>query len=170
MPRHERERLRRSRVHPLHIVHVADHRALPGRVRQQAQDGQADREAVRSGAVPEAERGAERGALRPGQSFDPVQERCAQLMQPGEDEVRLRLHARGPHDPASPGGLDQVVQQRGLAGSRLAVDDQRPAVPGPDAGHQAVQRLALVTAATQSVLRCPTGGVHVLLTPSLRLP
>ena len=157
MARHERERLRRGPIQPLRIVHDADERALPGHLRQQAQDGQADREAIRSVPAPQAERGPERVVLRLGQPLEPVEERRAQLMQPGEGEVHLRLHARRLRHPAAPGVLSQVVKQCGHACPCLAAHDQRPAVPRPDAGHQLVQRLTLAAPAAQPELRYVTG-------------
>jgi hypothetical protein len=62
----------RSPIEPLRIVHDADQRLLPGHIRQQAQDRQADREAIRSVTIPEAERGAQGGALRIWKALDPV--------------------------------------------------------------------------------------------------
>ena len=64
--RHERQRLRRRAVEPLRIVDDADQRPLLRRVGQQAQDRQADEEAIRGVALAQTERGAERLALRPG--------------------------------------------------------------------------------------------------------
>ena len=99
--RHERERLRRRRVEPLRVVDDADQRPLLRRVGQQAQDRQPDEEPVRRVAVAQAERRAERIALRAGQALEPVHERRAQLLQPGERELHLRLDARRADDVAA---------------------------------------------------------------------
>ena len=114
--RHECERLRRGPIEPVRIVHDADQRSLPGHLRQQAQHGQAHREAIRRGPVPQAERRGERVALRTGQTLEPVQERCAQLMQRSERELHLGLNARRSRETTSRRALQQVFQQRGLAG------------------------------------------------------
>ena len=62
--RHEREHLRRGAIEPLFIIHQADQRPLLGRLRKQAQDGQADQEAIRRGPAAHAECRQQRIALR----------------------------------------------------------------------------------------------------------
>ena len=73
MARHERERLRRGPVQPLRIVDDADKRTLSGYLRQQAQDGQADRE--RSGASPPRRLNAVPSALRCGSGSRSIRSR-----------------------------------------------------------------------------------------------
>ena len=65
-PRHERQRLRGGPIEPLRVVDQADERLLLGHLGQQAQDRQADEEAVRGVAVlqPERRRAARRAAGR----------------------------------------------------------------------------------------------------------
>ena len=92
--RHERERLRRRPVEPLRIVHDADQRPVLRRVGQQAQGRQADEEPIRGVAVTQPERRAQRVALRAGKALEAIHERRAELMQPGERELHLRLDAR----------------------------------------------------------------------------
>ena len=55
-PRHERQRLRRGPIEPLHIVDQAHERLRLGRLGQQAQDRQGDEEAIRGSAVLQPER------------------------------------------------------------------------------------------------------------------
>ena len=62
--RHERERLRGHPVEPLRVVDDAHERLLLGGVGQQAQDGQPDEEALRRRPGAQAERRAQRVALR----------------------------------------------------------------------------------------------------------
>ena len=62
----------------------ADQRPLPGHLRQQAQHGQADQEALRCRPGTEAERGTQRITLRNRQLIEVIQHRRAQLMHPGE--------------------------------------------------------------------------------------
>ena len=89
----------------------------------------------RSGACPcaQAERGAQRVALRRREALEPVEHRRAQLMQPGERELHLRLDARRSRDRGTQTRARQVVQQRGLADPGLAAQDQHPALTGPHA-------------------------------------
>jgi len=131
MARHERERLRRGPIEPVRIVYDADQRSLPGHLRQQAQDGQAHREAIWRVPVPQVKRRGQRVALRPGKALEPVQERCAQLVQPSEREFHLGLDARRSRDATSRRALQQVFQQRGLADSCLTAQDQHLALPHP---------------------------------------
>ena len=49
-------------------------------------------------------------------------------MQAGEGQLHLRLHARRADDPAALRPPGQVVEQRGLARARLAVQHQHPAL------------------------------------------
>ena len=158
--RHKRERLRRGRVEPLCIVYDADQRPLLGHVRQQAHDGQAD--ARSDPAVPalQAERRAHRVALRTGKAFEPIKERRAELMQPGERELCLRLRARRPRDVMTTRAFQQVSQQRGLAGPCLATQDQRLAMTRSHVRHQPIQCLALTSPATNTALGCPCGEQH----------
>ena len=154
---HERQRPGRGPVQPLRIIHHADQRPFPGHIRHQAQGGQADREAIRAVPVSEAERCAQRVALRTRKAPEPVQERRAQLMQSGERHLDLRLSTRGPDDAATGRALHQVFQQRSLAGSRLAAEDQDPALTHPHVRYQPVQCLALGAPAMQSAARWLTG-------------
>jgi hypothetical protein len=85
----EGERLGRCLVQPLTVVHDADERLLPGRLRQQAQHGQADEEAIGGRPLPQAEGGAERVRLRPGQVLEMTEHRQAQLLEARERQLHL---------------------------------------------------------------------------------
>ncbi len=147
--RHERQCLRRRAVKPLRVIDQAHHRPLRRRLSQQAEGGQPDQEPVRRRARAHAERGPQRLQLRTRQHAQPVQQRRAQLMQPGERQLHLRLHARHPQHPA-PGRLPgQVLQQRRLAHPRLAVHHQHPALTGTHRLDQPVQHAALGTPVRQ---------------------
>ncbi len=63
-PRHERERLDGHPVKPLRVVDDADERLVLGHVGQQAEDGQADQEAIRRRTCAHAERDVQRVTLR----------------------------------------------------------------------------------------------------------
>jgi hypothetical protein len=147
-PRHERQRLRGGSVEPLHIVDQAHERLHLGRGGQQAQDRQADEEAIRGAAVLQPERDPQGVSLRAGQCLGPVEHGRAQLMQPGEGELHLRLDARDAGDAALRCLLGDILQQRRLADPRLAAQHLYRAPPRADALQLAVQRLALAAAAS----------------------
>jgi hypothetical protein len=147
--RDEGQRLRGGRVEPLRVVHDADPRPLLGDVRQQAQHRQADQEPVRRVALAQAERGAQRIALRAGEAVQAIQERRAQLLQPRVREFHLRLDAGRPGNAAPGRVLDQILQQRALAGPGLPAQHQRPARARAHARHQLIQRRALAEPAEQ---------------------
>ena len=145
----EGERLRRGAVEPLRVVHHTQQRPVLCRVGEQAQDREADEEPIWSVAAAQAERGAQRVALRAGKPVDPIHERGAQLLQPRERELHLRLDARGVRDAASGRAPHEVLQQRALADARLTAQHQRPARAGAHARDQLIQRRALVAPAKQ---------------------
>ena len=141
-PGDEREHQRRRPIEPLRIVDHAHERARLGGLGEQAQDRQRDQEAVRRRAVLEAERHLQRGPLRRRQRLQTVGQRRAQVMQTGERELHLRLHAGRPCDATSGGLPGDVFQQRRLADPRLAAQHQRRALADSDALQQPVERLA----------------------------
>ena len=96
-PRDEREDLRRGAVQPLLVIDQAHQRLLLGDLGEQAQHGEADEEAVRRRSGTEAERRAQRIALRHREPLELVEHRRQQLMQPGEGELHLRLDTGGTH-------------------------------------------------------------------------
>jgi hypothetical protein len=158
VPGDERQRLCRRLVQPLRVVDHADQRSFLGEVRQQAQDRHADRERVWDIPAPHVECRVQRVTLRIGEMPKPVKERRAQLVEPGERHLRFRLGAGHPRDTAAGRALRQVIKQRGLAGSRLAAQDQDPALACPHIGDQPVQRLGLAATAIQPAPGCLFGG------------
>jgi len=132
-PGRKSQRLRRGLVQPLLVVDHADQRPLPGHLRQQAQYRQRHQEPVRCRARADAEHGPQRVPLRTGEPLQVVQHRREQLMQPGEGQLHLRLTARHAHHPAALRLPGQVIQQRGLAHTRLAEHHQHLALPATTA-------------------------------------
>ena len=108
--RHERERLRGHLVQPLRVVDDAHERLLLGGVGQKAQDRQAHEEALRWRSGAQAERRAQRVALRARQRPETAEQGRAQRVQAGEGELHLGLDARRPGDLASPCSCRQVPQ------------------------------------------------------------
>jgi hypothetical protein len=70
--------------------------------------------------LPKAEHRAERVALRWGKPVEPIQERSAQLVEPGERELHLRLDAGRPGDATPRSRSRHVVQKRRLADAGVA--------------------------------------------------
>lgn len=71
-------------------------------------------------------------------------------MQSSEREFRLGLNAHRSRNTEPRRLLLQVIQQRGLADTRLAVQDQHPAPTRPRLSQQPIQRGHLGAPATQS--------------------
>jgi hypothetical protein len=136
-------------IEPLPVVDQADQRLPFSDGGHQAQHGQAHQEPVRRGPGTHAERGPQSFPLRPRHRLQPIQHRTAQLMQPGEGQLHLRLDTGGPLDAAARHAPAQVLQQRCLAHTRLAMHHQRPALAGADSLHQPVKHPALGVAAGQ---------------------
>ena len=96
--RDEAQHLRRGRIEPLRVVHEAQQRALRPRPASRLSVARRDQETVGSGAGCQAERHAERGLLRLRERAEPVEHRRAQLVQPRERQLHLRLDAGDPRD------------------------------------------------------------------------
>jgi hypothetical protein len=64
------------------------------------------------------------------QAIREVEEWSTQLLRRCERELHLSLDPDGPGDPKLGCGLDRILEERGLADARLAVDDQYPATRG----------------------------------------
>jgi hypothetical protein len=148
-PRHERERLDGHLVEPLRVVDDADERLLLAGVGQQAQNGQADQEAIRRGTGAHAERRVQRVALRDRQMPETAEHRRAQRVQAGERELHLGLGPCYPGDPASLRDSRQKPKQGGLADARLAAQDQHTTAARARFLDESNQDLALVVTAEQ---------------------
>jgi hypothetical protein len=70
-------------------------------------------------------------------------------MQDGERQFHLGLNTRRPDNPAVRRALLHVVQQDGLADSRLTAQDQHPAVTRAHLVQQSVQYRPLAISTTQ---------------------
>jgi len=132
------------------VIDQADERPFLSCHGQQPEHCEADDEAIRRRPGTQAERRAERVALRAGQAREAVQQGRAQLMQDGERQFHLGLNARRPHHAALRRALLHVVQQNSLADSRLTAQDQHPALTGPHLSQQPVKRRLLGPPAAQS--------------------
>ena len=109
-------------------------RRVGGRVGDQVERGHGDAEVLRRGTVGEAERRVERGPVRRDKVGGAGPQRSQQLMQAGEGQARLRLHAGGAEhrDAAIVGERSRSGEQSRLADARFATEDQRgPPVVDP---------------------------------------
>jgi len=106
---------------------------------QQAQHRDTDQEPVRRRALTHAENRLQRPLLRFGQRGHPVQQRTAELVEAGEGQFHLGLHAHGPQDREAGRRVDQVLQQRRLADAGLATDDEDAAAAGTSVADQLVE-------------------------------
>ena len=115
-------------VQPLGVLHQTQHRPLLGCGGQQAQHGQSDHEPVRDVTGCDAQRHVQRVLLRLGQRIEPVEQRCAELMDPGERQLHLGFHACDLGHTESRRMTRHVPEQRRLADAGLAPDDQNRAL------------------------------------------
>ena len=145
----ERQDPGRGLVQPLRVIDQVQQRPVGGHLRQQPQHRQSDQEAIRRAARPQAERDAQRLALRAGQHVEPVQHTPAQLMERSVRQLDLRLDALRPGNLEVLSRCGRVTQQRGLADPGLAAHDEHPAVPRPDIRNQPVQGPELLPAAPE---------------------
>ena len=135
--------MRRGSVQPFRVVDHAQDRAALRRIRQQAQHRKTNEEPVGHRACAQPERGLQGLTLRRGQPIDRVEQRCAELVQPGERQLHLRLDAAGPQDGHVRSRAERVVEQRGLADPRLTAQDEYAATAGAAGFEQLVESFAL---------------------------
>jgi hypothetical protein len=129
----------------LPVVDQAEQRTVFGDLGQHVEHGQPDQEPVWRSPAAQPERHTQGGLLRPRKRTSVVEQRCAQLVQAGERELRLRLCAdRVLHAEAGRHrGLAHVLEQRTLADAGFAANDQGATAPGTRVGDQLVKGLAL---------------------------
>jgi hypothetical protein len=84
-----------------------------------------------------------------GQLVQAVAHRPADLEQPRELQLGLRLHAERPHHGHVGGALSRVVEQGGLADARLAADREASALAHAGQLEQLVEASALALTADQ---------------------
>ena len=164
-PGDEGQCLRGRPVEPLGVVDQTDQRLLIGGLGQQAEHGQPDEEAVGGGGGAETEGGGEGVTLGRGEPVEVVEHRRAQLVEPGERQLHLRLDACRPGDATRRRARRQHVEQRRLADPGLAPQHQDAALPADDRRDEAAQDVALALAAQQPDISTVTH--HVAFTPAM---
>ena len=145
------QRLGRRLVEPLGVLDDAQQRLLLGDVGQEAEHGEADQKAIRCGARGQPEGGAQRVALGPWQTIQPVEHlRSTEPMETGVRQLHLGLHAGDAGDATAGRLFDGIVEERRLADPRLAAEHQHAAPPLVDGREQPVESCALSAAVAQS--------------------
>ena len=139
-------------VEPLGVVDQAEQRLARGRLRQEAQDGEADEVAVLPGSRTEPEHRLQRLTLRLRQCGKVVEQRPAQLLEPGVREIGLALDAPRPNDAEPRRGISGAVQQRGLSHAAPAAQEQGGASATTYGGQQLLEGGELVLASDQRLL------------------
>ena len=81
--------------------------------------------------------------------LEPVEERPAELVKPGEGQLHLGLDAGRSRDPAAGGVDEEVVKERCLADPRLAANHDGAAYAAPRVGDEPIKPLALGAPASQ---------------------
>ena len=145
----ESEDLGGGLVEPLRVVHDAQHRLLLGGLRHEAERREGDQEPVGAISGGKPERDAEPATLRLGQRPEPAEHRRAQLVQPGEGELHLRLDAGHAGHPETGRLGDQMSQQFRLADPRLSPHDQDGALTASHVRDEPSQDLQLAGPAEQ---------------------
>src|SRR5262249_19058366 len=84
----------RGVIQPLRVLDEAEQRFLLGRGRQETEYGKADEEAVRNITRCEAQGDVQRVLLWLWQRVEMIEQRRAELVDRGERQLHLRLHAR----------------------------------------------------------------------------
>ena len=131
------------------IVHDAQHRAVLGRLGQRRQRRHRDQERVDSRPLLLAERHPQRAACGAGSRSRSARSgrssRCSAAKASGASDSSPWVRSTR----AVACSCDQVVQQRGLPGARLAVHDQRPGTGPAGVLQQGSQLRPLGLAAVQ---------------------
>jgi hypothetical protein len=81
------------------------------------------------------------------QPVEVIEHRHAQLMQPGERELHLRLDTSGARHQAARRVIGHIIQQCRLAHTRFAAHHQCPALTRADTLDQPVEHLAFASPA-----------------------
>jgi hypothetical protein len=110
------------------VLHETEQRPLLGRGGQEAEHGESDQEPVRDVTRREAQGDVQRIPLRLRERVELVEYRRTELMDPGERELHLRLHARYLRHTESRGLTSGVPEQRRLSDARLPSDDEDAAL------------------------------------------
>lgn len=145
----EQQRTGRRRVQPVRVVDDAEHRVLLGRSGEQRQRRHSHQERfdrtprLLTEHDPQGSRlGFRQSGVQPGQ-------RAQQAVQRREHQRRLHRHTLGAQHGGVAGTRHELLEQRGLADTGLAADDQRPRQPASRPLDERSQELPLRLATDQ---------------------
>ena len=138
-PRHEGQRLSRGAVQPVKVVDHAQQRARFGHLAQQREHGEPDQEPIRRASLSHSKGRAECMVLRLRERREVVQQWEAQLMEPREWQLHLRLDPHGAQRLKSGRGIDEPLDKRDSSRCRVLHARRAPRcahparceVPGP---------------------------------------
>ena len=153
----EREHACRCPVEPLCVVDDAEQRLFRRDLRQQIEDREPHQEGIRTSSRAQPQRDFDRVSLGIRKVLQEVEARGAQLLKRRVGEFHLTLDADGAGDSEVRGGLDRVLDQRGLANTGVTVHDENGAVAVPRRTQQPVQHGPLALPAEQSLWLCSDG-------------
>ena len=145
----EPEDLCRRAIEPLGVIDHAEEAALSRRLGEESENREGDEEPVRSRPQTQSEGDVERVALRARQTLTKSQDRRAELLNRGKRELHLALDPGRSDDSHGRGPRHRVVEERRLADPRLAMDDERAAVPVASGLHEPVKGRSLAFPAQQ---------------------
>ena len=150
-PGHEGEGLHGHLVEPLRVVDDAEQRSVGAGGGHQAQHGQPDQESGR-GWVRPVRPNATFSASRwgSGSSIEVIDQRRTQLLEAGEGQLHVGLHARHVDAAESLGLLREVGEQRGFSDTCLAAEHQHLAAARSDGRYQTPKRLAFAVATAKT--------------------
>ena len=111
-------------IEPLRVVDHTEQGLLIGGGRHQAQHCQPDEETIRRWSDAAAESHGESFTLRFGQFIDVIHQWRAKLLKAGECQLHIGLNARHLDAAEIQRQLRQVLEQCGLADTRLPADHQ----------------------------------------------
>ena len=159
----EGEHVGGRRIEPVRVLDHEQQRRARRDVAEQVERRERDQERVGRLGLRHAERGQQRVAPARRQRVRGAEHGAQQLVQAGEGEPRLRLHARGAQHAQALvlRYRDRARQQRRLADPGLPADDERTAA-GPGPVQQRRDRVKLEVAPDQGHPRASSSAAATL--------
>ena len=151
--RHEAEDGRRLVVEPLRVVDHAQQGLLSAACDSRVRTARPTRNGSAGGPLSSPNATCRARFCGSGSRSAAVQEGEEQLVHAGEGQRPLRLDGHHADDLHVGCGVDGVLEEGGLAGTRVAPDDHRTAEPGPHAVKDLADHLRLCAAVDQAGTR-----------------
>jgi hypothetical protein len=119
-----------------------------------AEDCESHQERIGSSPRAEPERDSKRVSLRRRKAIHQLEKWRAQLLERRKRKLHVTLDPNGTGHPELPSLIDRVVEQSGLADSRLSVHHQRAPASADRPVQQSVKYLALAVSTDEHHSRC----------------